>query len=123
MLFANPAYRLLLHTETPDGSIIPVWEDVQPTEVEVLKDIMATRQNGDEYGVTLYYRRIPITAEKPPDFSDLSDLMDVVMRTQASRTPIVLNCQLGRGRSTMTSVRSLVVSLICFVYEANARLL
>ena len=97
--------RLLLHTETPDGTIKPVWEPVQPTEVEVLKDIMARRQDADGYGVTLYYKRIPITAEKPPDFTDLSDLMDVVMRTHSSRTPIVLNCQLGRGRSTMTSVR------------------
>ena len=98
--------RLLLHTETPDGTIIPVWEEVQSDEVEVLKDIMARRQDSNnENGITLYYKRIPITAEKPPDFTDLSDLMDVVMRTHSSKTPIVLNCQLGRGRSTMTSVR------------------
>lgn len=57
-------------------------------------------------GVELYHTRIPITAERPPDFSDLSELIDVVVRTDASNTPIVVNCQLGRGRSTLASVRS-----------------
>lgn len=54
----------------------------------------------------LYYIRIPITAARPPDFSDLSELMEVVMRSDSADTPIVVNCQLGRGRSTLTSVRN-----------------
>jgi protein-tyrosine phosphatase len=53
----------------------------------------------------LQYTRIPITSERPPDFSDLSELMDVVMRSDSVDTPIVVNCQLGRGRSTLASVR------------------
>lgn len=94
--------RLLLHTETPDGSIVPIWEEVRSENVVVLKDVMASRTTGN--GVELYYSRIPITAERPPDFADLSELIDVVVRTDSTNTPIVVNCQLGRGRSTLTSV-------------------
>jgi Inositol hexakisphosphate len=80
---------------------------------------MATREF--ILGVELYHRRIPITSELPPDFSDFAEyvvyfsqqiclficiprLLDVVIRAGTER-PIVVNCQLGRGRSTVTSVR------------------
>jgi Inositol hexakisphosphate len=95
--------RLLLHTETPDGSVIPVWEEVQSQNVFAPKETMAARSSLGN-GVELHYARIPITAERVPDFSDFSDLMGVVIRANATNTPIVLNCQLGRGRSTLTSV-------------------
>ncbi|KAF9466586.1 inositol hexakisphosphate-domain-containing protein [Collybia nuda] len=98
--------RVLLHTETPDGSVIPVWEEVTRKNVMVLKDIMATRQSTG--GVDLQYYRIPITAERPPDFADLSELIEVVLRTSTS-TPIVVNCQLGRGRSTLASIILLLI--------------
>ena len=62
---------------------------------------MAARKTTN--GVAPQYYRVPITAERPPDFTDLSDLIGVVIRTSTD-TPIVVNCQLGRGRSTMASV-------------------
>jgi hypothetical protein len=93
--------RLLLHTETPDGAVVPVWEEVRNNDVMVLKDIMASCQIEGE--VQLQYARIPITSERPPDFSDLNELIGVSLR--ASRdTPVILNCQLGRGRSTLASI-------------------
>ena len=61
---------------------------------------MAARVGGE---VSLQYNRIPITAEKPPDYTDLKDLIEIVLRTSPD-TPIVVNCQLGRGRSTLASV-------------------
>ena len=85
---------------------MPIWEDARPENISVMKETMSSRKDLAE-GIELVYARIPITAEKVPDFSDLSELMDVVIRTYASDTPIVLNCQLGRGRSTLTSVRYL----------------
>lgn len=87
---------------------MPIWEEVRSEDVAVLKDVMATRKAAAD-GVELYHIRIPITAERPPDFSDLSELIDVVVRTDSSHTPIVVNCQLGRGRSTLTSVRSIQI--------------
>ena len=83
--------------------MVPIWEDARPESITVMKEAMASKTNLSEE-VELVYARIPITAEKVPDFEDLSELMDVVIRTHASDTPIVLNCQLGRGRSTLTSV-------------------
>ncbi|KAF8657553.1 hypothetical protein AX16_002190 [Volvariella volvacea WC 439] len=99
--------RVLLHTETPDGSVVPIWEEVQPEDVVVLKDIMTSRgshsSNTSSSLPNLKYYRIPITSEKPPDFSDLHELIGVVLRANHD-TPIVVNCQLGRGRSTMASI-------------------
>jgi hypothetical protein len=60
----------------------------------------ARKSQGD---VIFQYNRVAITAEKPPDFTDLNDLMEIVLRSGAN-TPIVVNCQLGRGRSTLASV-------------------
>ncbi|TFK40212.1 inositol hexakisphosphate-domain-containing protein [Crucibulum laeve] len=98
--------RLLLHTETADGTVVPVWEEVQPENVVLLRDVMASRQQADH--VNLQYYRIPMTAEKPPDYADLNDLIDVVLRTSMN-TPIVVNCQLGRGRSTLASILLLLI--------------
>ncbi|TFK46087.1 hypothetical protein OE88DRAFT_1668241 [Heliocybe sulcata] len=100
--------RLLLHTETVDGSVIPVWEEVKEEHVFALKDVMGTRRSPEAL-VHVHYARIPITAERAPDFSDLSELIDVVIRTDSTNTPIVLNCQLGRGRSTLTAVIVLLI--------------
>ena len=92
--------RILLHTETADGTVVPVWEEVQPEDVAVLKDIMISRNDAN---TILQYNRIPITAENPPDFTDLNEMMEVIMRT-STNTPIVVNCQLGGGRSTLASI-------------------
>ncbi|CDO71831.1 hypothetical protein BN946_scf184939.g55 [Trametes cinnabarina] len=100
--------RLLLHTETPDGSVVPIWEEVDPENVMVLKEVMAERRHVDD-GVELSYARIPITAERPPDFTDLSELIEVMIRCNTSEVPIIINCQLGRGRSTLTAVILLLI--------------
>ena len=95
--------RLLLHTETPDGSVIPVWEEVRPGDVAVMKDAMtACKTSYDD--VDIFYRRVPITAERSPDYSDFSELFAVMLGPNMTHTPIVVNDQLGRGRSTLTSV-------------------
>ena len=65
---------------------------------------MAERRHIAEH-LELSYARIPITAERPPDFTDLSELIEVMIRSNATNAPIVINCQLGRGRSTLTAVR------------------
>ncbi|PPQ89323.1 hypothetical protein CVT25_003160 [Psilocybe cyanescens] len=98
--------RILLHTETSDGTVMPIWEKVLPENVVVLKDVMASRSDGKD--VSLQYIRIPITAAKPPDYADLKELIQVVVRASPS-TPIVVNCQLGRGRSTMASIILLLI--------------
>lgn len=60
-----------MHTETRDGAVIPVWENVRAEDVCVVKDIMARHKRIE--GIELHYRRIPITAELSPDFSDFAE--------------------------------------------------
>ncbi|THU84968.1 hypothetical protein K435DRAFT_783557 [Dendrothele bispora CBS 962.96] len=139
--------RLLLHTETDEGEVVPVWEEVGEGGVMVLRDIMEARKafkrppaseglvlgtaipplssssishgHGHDVAaddVELIYDRIPITSERPPDFTDLQEMIDVVLRRSSSDTPIVVNCQLGRGRSTLASI---ILTLIRRWLETN----
>jgi len=101
--------RLLLHTESGEGAVVPIWEEVQPHDVALLKDVMLQQKVPDN--VRLQYYRIPITSERPPDFSDISDLMEVVLKNDTEFGAIVVNCQLGRGRSTLTSVCPIVIAM------------
>ncbi|KAG5730435.1 hypothetical protein E4T56_gene10489, partial [Termitomyces sp. T112] len=98
--------RVLLHTETVDGTVIPIWEEVMEDNVVVIKDVMDARRRVND--IELKYYRIPMTAERPPDFVDLNDLIEVVLSTSTTN-PIVVNCQLGRGRSTMASIILLLI--------------
>ena len=107
--------RLLLHTETTDGSVIPVWEEVRPGNVAVMKDVMSACKGSND-SVDVFYRRVPITAERQPDFSDFSELIAVMLSPHMAHTPIVVNDQLGRGRSTLTSVSATCDLGHMFVY-------
>ncbi|KZT53703.1 hypothetical protein CALCODRAFT_439779 [Calocera cornea HHB12733] len=99
--------RVLLHTETEDGTVIPVWEEAEPSDVAVLRDIFDSRQQSDN-GILRFYR-VPITAEHVPDVTDIEEILEIVVRSDYDRTPIVLNCQLGRGRSTISSIFVLLI--------------
>lgn len=128
--------RLLLHTETEEGGVVPIWEEASPDDIQTLQDVMShiTRELDDAGSpfisdalsndhqinrekvsglpnVHLIYRRQPITAEKPPHFEDIAALTRAVLRSETQANAcIVLNCQLGRGRSTLISILALLVS-------------
>lgn len=68
-----------------------------------MKDVMSACKESN-ISVDVFYRRVPITAERQPDFSDFSELIAVMLGPHMAHTPIVVNDQLGRGRSTLTSV-------------------
>ena len=38
-----------------------------------------------------------------PNFVDISELIELVVRTESTDSAIVVNCQLGHGRSSLTS--------------------
>ncbi|EJU05109.1 hypothetical protein DACRYDRAFT_93438 [Dacryopinax primogenitus] len=99
--------RVLLHTETEDGTVIPVWEEAEAGDVAVLRDIFDARKKC--HGDILRFHRVPITAEHVPDVTDIEDILDIVVRSDYEKTPIVLNCQLGRGRSTNASIIVLLI--------------
>lgn len=95
-----------------------------------VRDVMEGRVYGDS-GLELRFKRLPMTSEKPPDvsllcvvdlerqliscfsflsfqFSDIAELMEIVLRTNLEETPIILNDQLGRGRVNPSPVLSRV---------------
>lgn len=94
--------RLLLHTENPSGAVVPMWEHVHTVDVADPRTVMESKRHAGS--VELSFVRIPVTAERPPDASDINELLDLMLRADHERIPIVLNCQLGRGRSTITSI-------------------
>lgn len=88
--------RLLLHTESSDGTVFPIWETItSPSGVKTLKEVMLDVSK--KMGIAddrLMYRRIPITAERAPDFSDVRDIVEIVATIDLDQA-IVVNCQLG----------------------------
>ncbi|KAH9956403.1 hypothetical protein BC827DRAFT_1270914 [Russula dissimulans] len=59
--------KLLLHTETPDGSVIPVLEEVRLGDVAVVKDVMSACEASYHDDVDVSYHRVRLTAKRPPD--------------------------------------------------------
>ena len=55
--------RLLLHTETASGSVVPLWEDVTREEILDVREVMNNQRHSS---IDLNYVRIPITAERAP---------------------------------------------------------
>ena len=66
--------RVLLHSETPSGEVVPVWEQVDKTDVASIREVMdvASETSEDKEGVKLQFVRIPVTSESSPDVSTFS---------------------------------------------------
>ena len=106
--------KILLHGETEQGNIVPLWEDCKPESIHTFKEVIAIVQSeqvkeSQENNVVIDYYRVPITAETPPDLVDLDLLLNILTKTSIADTAIVLNCQMGQGRSTTGTV---IASLI-----------
>jgi hypothetical protein len=62
--------KVLLHTETSNGEVVPVWESVEAGDVESIKDVMDGLA-GSTDGLDLVSFRVPVTSESSPDVSYL----------------------------------------------------
>lgn len=102
------AGKLLLHTETEDGTLVPLWEDAEAEDIATVQDVMDQAADTAQQA-QLVFRRIPITAEKSFEFSDATDLLHNVLACYDASAPIIVNCQLGRGRTTLVSVLVLLI--------------
>lgn len=60
--------RVLLHTESSDGQVVPVWESVDKSDVASIREIMdeAAASTKD---VHFSFARVPVTSESSPDVS------------------------------------------------------
>ncbi|ORY52376.1 hypothetical protein BCR33DRAFT_711697 [Rhizoclosmatium globosum] len=98
--------KILIHMEQ-DNIIHPVWEECTPEYVLTVRDVVELLKNE---GHPIEYYRVPLTAERAPDPSEMDDLVRILSTIDLQNTAIVMNCQIGLGRSTVgTIVASLVL--------------
>ncbi|GAA6009259.1 hypothetical protein JCM11491_004248 [Sporobolomyces phaffii] len=96
--------RILLATEAEDGSVNQVWETIEDeSQVQTLREVMDDIKKEMQLGDHFQFKRVPITAEKFPEFSDLRDILETVT-TASPDDALIVNDQLGRGRTTRTLV-------------------
>ncbi|KAJ3280819.1 hypothetical protein HK104_000390 [Borealophlyctis nickersoniae] len=106
--------KILLHAETA-GEVVGVWEDCDEEDVLTLReamDVLAEEEKESESGgdgVDVFYERVPLTAETEPNPTDFDELLAVLKKTNLRDTAIVLNCQIGYGRSTLGTVVTTLV--------------
>lgn len=131
---------ILLHTETAAGKVVPVWVEAAPADVQTVAEVMAAQasdmaelatglesdsgsgeddtisspavvgESDEDAPTKLAFRRIPITSERMPDAKDVDDMLVAIFKARMASSPIVVNDQLGRGRSTLASVIVTMVS-------------
>ena len=102
--------KILLHSETSLGTVVPTWEDLRQDAILTLNAAMAVLGNeaqnipiqNPEYAVpvSLTYYRVPTTSESIPEPSHFDHLISIISKVDLSSTGIILNCQIGLGRST-----------------------
>ncbi|KAI8984466.1 inositol hexakisphosphate-domain-containing protein [Mycotypha africana] len=116
--------KILLHGEDKDGNVLSCWEEVDIQDIMTVREVMETTalevqkellvdsssDSSDDYELfrrrdaILDYQRVPITAEKAPERKDFDDLTSLITQVDLSRTSIILNCQVGLGRSTSGTI-------------------
>ncbi|KAI8336649.1 inositol hexakisphosphate-domain-containing protein [Chlamydoabsidia padenii] len=131
----NSNGRILLHGEDQDGNVITAWEDVNVEDVMTVREVMETvasemnlqqknssdqQQQHDGNTYTLDYQRVPVTAEKTPDCVDFDEMRLLIGNYCRSNTSaIVLNCQVGVGRSTMGTVMATLITRWMYHFSNN----
>ncbi|KAI8143663.1 inositol hexakisphosphate-domain-containing protein [Fennellomyces sp. T-0311] len=112
--------QILLHGEDAYGNVQASVEEVDENDIRTVREVMKMEAyqvyqemtNGDEYpeyteetvNEYLTYYRVPITAEKCPEWNDFDELRQLITRSDLSNTAIMMNCQIGLGRSTLGTV-------------------
>ncbi|KAI8393383.1 inositol hexakisphosphate-domain-containing protein [Radiomyces spectabilis] len=107
--------RILLHGENTEGDVQPVWEEVDVEDILTVREVMemVAQEVSDDLSqdnhhqqddILLDYHRVPLTAEKPPQWADFDELRHLIGNVDLSKTALILNCQIGLGRSTIGNV-------------------
>ncbi|KAI8971777.1 inositol hexakisphosphate-domain-containing protein [Mycotypha africana] len=125
--------RILLHGEDEEGNVLAAWEEVNVNDVMTVREVMMMAaagiteelqsessnednkrddlsDRGKYLTDILDYRRVPITAEKAPDWCDFDEIRNLITTTDLSKTALVVNCQIGLGRSTLGTIIATLVT-------------
>lgn len=100
--------RILLHGEDKNGNVLSSWEEVDILDIMTVREVMESaayeirqeqQHEGDELvsptevnepSALLDYYRVPITAEKAPEWRDFDDLRSLVTGVDLSKTAIIM---------------------------------
>jgi hypothetical protein len=100
--------RILLHGEDKDGNVLSSWEEVDLQDIMTVREVMefaaleiqqerelSDNDDNEESQKSLVnnlleYRRVPITAEKAPEWRDFDDLTSLVTGVDLSKTAIIM---------------------------------
>ncbi|OZJ03826.1 hypothetical protein BZG36_03823 [Bifiguratus adelaidae] len=114
--------RILLHSETSNGEVVPIWEDVSPENILTFKEVMEQVQfdteitedsdtaNEDHHAMKVNYKRVPITAEQPPELRDFDEIVQLIGHLDLRDARIIVNCQIGLGRSTVGTAIAVLIT-------------
>ncbi|OBZ84318.1 Paladin [Choanephora cucurbitarum] len=58
----------------------------------------------------LDYYRLPITSENTPEWCDFDEMRHLISSVDLSKTAIILNCQVGLGRSTLGTIIATLIT-------------
>jgi protein-tyrosine phosphatase len=96
--------KLYTHEENESMEVNPVWCDVSSVQTprEVFTELLS------QLKVELKYTRLPITTEQPPEIKDFDDLL-TILEEYDDTTSVIMNCQIGVGRSTTGMVMCYLV--------------
>lgn len=96
--------RILLHGEDRDGNVQPVWEEVDVEDVLTVREVMeavalqvfeellneSTDEAVPDSPGFLEYHRVPVTAEKSPEYNDFDELRHLISSVDLSKTALIM---------------------------------
>lgn len=101
--------RILLHGEDKNGNVLSSWEEVDLQDIMTVREVMefaaleiqqerelSDNDDSEEQSQRnlvnnlLEYHRVPITAEKAPEWRDFDDLTSLVTGVDLSKTAIIM---------------------------------
>eukprot|EP01063_Lacrimia_lanifica_P036776 TRINITY_DN7386_c0_g2_i1.p1 TRINITY_DN7386_c0_g2~~TRINITY_DN7386_c0_g2_i1.p1 ORF type:complete len:1695 (+),score=591.46 TRINITY_DN7386_c0_g2_i1:244-5085(+) len=120
--------RFMVHDEEMKDGELAAWGEIFAyyekledksavlTMVQVIRELQKN-------GFDIKYLRLPITDEKPPKDDDLDTLVAHLwhLHVHDQSSPLLFNCQLGRGRTTTVTLLSMFFLYPPTVEEAGGR--
>lgn len=94
--------RILLHGEDNEGNVLAAWEDVDVNDVLTVREVMYSvaaevteefDSDSDSASVPkniLDYHRVPITAEKSPEWCDFDEIRYLISSADLSKTALIM---------------------------------
>ncbi|ETO26326.1 hypothetical protein RFI_10812, partial [Reticulomyxa filosa] len=94
--------NVLVHREFEYQKLAPCWEAISVDTVETSKELYSKLQEVEGYPVQYY--RVAVPPETSWECYHFDQVSDIVLRHIFDSPLFVINCQMGRGRSTLATI-------------------